>query len=94
MTKESRFRLDPREVRGGYGSGAASPFEGRAPEERQSLLGFTVWMEHDGTGIRVEGRLPDGEYAVRQIRLLEVELRKSLFAELELKVARRLGRQA
>jgi len=90
---DSRYRLEPREVRGGYGTGATSPFEGRDPGETMSLSGFTVWMEHPPTGIRVEGKLPDGEHTVRQLRLLEVELRKSLFAELELKVARRLGRQ-
>jgi len=93
VTDGKRYRLEPRDIRGGYGAGPASPFAGKDPGEQVSLRNFGVWLEHAGTGIHVEGKIPDGDYTVRQVQLLEVELRKSLFAELELKVARKLGFQ-
>jgi len=93
MTKAKRYRLEPRDVKAGYRPGPDSPIEGRDPSERVKVRGSMVWLQHAGTGLRVEGKLPDGEFTVRQIQLHEVDLRKSLFAELELKVARRLGLQ-
>ena len=85
-----RWRLDVREVTAGY-TMIAPPHTtlARLPEGGD-LRGYVVWLEHDVTGMRVEVRAPAGSYSPRELELIEIELRKSLFAELELKVARYL----
>ena len=74
----SPWRLDPAEVE----SGVSDPRPGGAGRRR-------VWLRHRPTGEEVAADLPG---APVRPPVLEVELRKSLFAELEMKVARRLGR--
>ena len=59
--------------------------------EPSDIRGYTVWLQHSATELRVEGSVPSGQYTATQLGLMEIELRKSLFAELELKVARHLG---
>jgi len=85
-----RWCLDAREVISGYDSTAPPHTSlGELPSDGD-VRRYIVWLEHKVTGIRVEGMVPDGRYTRRELELLEIELRKSLFAELELKVARRL----
>ena len=91
-TELKRWRLDPREVIAGYDS-TASPQTSLTDLPRSTdVTEYTVWFEHRASGIRVEGKVPRGHYTGKELELLEIELRKSLFAELELKVARSLGK--
>lgn len=87
-----RWRLDPREVITGYSSGAIPETGMTAFEGEAEIEGYGMWLEHRPTGLRVEGAVPDGRHSARSLQLLEIEVRKSLFAELELKVARHLGK--
>ena len=85
-----RWRLDAREVTAGY-TLVAPPHTTLAKlPEGADLREYVVWLEHDVTGMRVEGKAPAGTFTQRDLKLIEIELRKSLFAELELKVARYL----
>lgn len=86
-----RWRLDPREVISGYASGLPPETGMSGFEGEMEISGYAVWLEHRPTGLRVEGAVPDGRHSARSLQLLEIELRKSLFAELELKVARHKG---
>ena len=85
-----RWRLDAREVISGYDSMAPPRTSLADLPSAGDVRQYTVWLEHRATGIRVEGMVPHGSYTTRDLQLLEIELRKSLFAELELKVARHL----
>lgn len=88
----TRWRLDPREVISGYDSSDSPQTSLTDLPSGAEVTEYRVWFEHRGSGIRVEGRVPDGQYTSEELALLEIHLRKSLFAELELKVARHLGR--
>jgi len=86
-----RWTLDPREVISGYDSASQPGTSASDLPADGDVREYTIWLEHRPTGIRVEGTLPNQPYTRRELELLEIELRKSLFAELELKVARKLG---
>jgi hypothetical protein len=90
-TQVRRWRLDPREVISGYTSASAPQTILNNLPEPSDIRGYSVWLQHSGTELRVEGTVPPGQYSAKQLELMEIELRKSLFAELELKVARHLG---
>ncbi len=92
MTRKGRWSLDPREVVSGYDA-VAQPATCLSELPKDSdVREYTVWLEHRPTGLRAQGNVPHGRYTHQQLELLEIELRKSLFAELELKVGRRLGK--
>ncbi len=50
-----------------------------------------MWLEHEPSGLRVEAQVPVVPGVPDNPPLLEAQVRKSLFAQLELKVARNLG---
>ena len=86
-----RWNLDPGEVVAGSESAASGGGKQKSQSGGVDLRDYRVWLEHRPTGIRAEGQVPDGHYTREEVKILEAELRKSLFAELELKVARHLG---
>ena len=88
----TRWRLDPRQVIAGYDSNVSPQTSLTDLPSAADVTEYTVWFEHQATGIRVEGKVPHGHYTSKELELLEIELRKSLFANLELKVARYLGK--
>ena len=77
----SRWRLDPGEVNSGW--------EAESPSEKRSA--HRVWLQHGPTGVRVSAETVVIPGVPDEPPVLEAELRKSLYAELELKVARHLG---
>ena len=80
----SRWRLDPGDVTaGGEPLGAETAHE-ETPNRR-------VWLQHGPTGVKVMANILVVPGVPDEPPVLEAELRKSLFAELELKVARHLG---
>ncbi|HZE88151.1 MAG TPA: hypothetical protein VE404_01320 [Verrucomicrobiae bacterium] len=86
-----RWRLDPREVTSGYDS-TSQPTGGVAHlPPGANVREYVIWLEHPPTGQRVEGVIPDQPRTRQELELLEIELRKALFAELELKVSRYFG---
>ena len=86
------WRLDPREVIAGYDSSDSPQTTLTDMPSAADVTEYTVWFEHRATGIRVEGKVPHGQYTNKELELLEIDLRKSLFSNLELKVARYLGK--
>ena len=80
----SRFRLDPAEVTSGIEAAEPASSSGRAPAR-------TVWLQHQPTGLKVSAEVVTDPGVADEPPVREAELRKSLFAELELKVARHLG---
>ena len=89
----ARWTLDPREVASGYESAGSPTVRHTDLPKDANVSEYTLFLEHRKTGLRVEGRVPRGRHDTRQRELMEIELRKSLFAELELKVARHLGKK-
>ncbi|MCZ6745780.1 MAG: hypothetical protein O7C74_01030 [Acidobacteria bacterium] len=80
----SRWRLDPGDVTSGWETlGAESP-QRKTPARR-------VWLQHEPTGMQVTAEVVVVPGVPDEPPVLEAELRKSLFAELELKVARHLA---
>jgi hypothetical protein len=88
-----RWRLDPREVTSGYDSTSQPARREAHLPPGADVREYVIWLEHPPTGLRVEGIIPDQTRTRQELELLEIELRKALFAELELKVARHLGTQ-
>jgi hypothetical protein len=86
-----RWRLDPREVTSWYESTTVGVTRVTALPPGADVRLYVIWLEHGATGQRVEGVIPNQPHTRTELELLEIELRKALFAELELKVARRLG---
>jgi hypothetical protein len=86
-----KWRLDPREVIAGYDSNVSPQTTLTDIPSAAEVTEYTVWFEHRKTGIRVEGKVAQGNYTSKELELLEIELRKTLFANLELEVARSLG---
>jgi len=80
----SRWRLDPGDVTSGWDSQGAESSQKQTPARK-------VWLQHEPTGIKVAAEVVMVPGVPDEPSLLEVELRKSLFAELELKVVRHLG---
>ena len=78
-----RWRLDPAEVISGWEPVVTEKAESNSPRRH-------VWLEHKATGIRVEAAVPVVPGVPDDPPILEAELRKSLFAELEMKVAQHL----
>jgi len=92
VVRKGGWRLDPREVISGYDAIAQPDTSLTALPKDSDVRQYSVWLEHRPTGLRAQGNVPHGRYSRQQLELLEIELRKSLFAELELKVARHLGK--
>lgn len=80
----NRWRLDPGEVTSGWKTPKAESPRSQIPARR-------VWLEHGPTGLQVSAEVVVVPGVPDTPPVLEAELRKSLFAELELKVARHLG---
>ncbi len=80
----NRWRLDPGDVTSGW----TTP-EGEIPQGQ--IPARSVWLKHEPTGIQVSAEVVVVPGVPDDPPVLEAELRKSLFAELELKVARHLG---
>jgi hypothetical protein len=80
----SRWRLDPGDVTSGWTTPEGDNPQGQAPARR-------VWLQHEPTGIQAAAEVVVVPGVPDKPPVLEAELRKSLFAELELKVARHLG---
>jgi hypothetical protein len=78
-----RWRLDPAEVVSGWEPVVTEKAESSLPRR-------SVWLQHKPTGIRVKAIVPVVPGVPDDPPILEAELRKSLFAELEMKVAQRL----
>lgn len=79
----TRWRLDPADVMSGW-----DPVE--SEHAGDTLPARCVWMQHKPTGIRVKAAVPVVRGVPDEPPVLEAELRKSLYAELEMKVARHL----
>ena len=80
----SRWRLDPGDVTSGWTTPEGESPQGQTPAR-------SVWLQHEPTGIQVSADVVVVPGVPDEPPVLEAELRKSLFAELELKVARHLG---
>jgi len=80
----SRWRLDPSEVTSGTEPAASGNSTAAGPARR-------VWLQHQPTGLKVAAEVVTDPGVADEPPVREAELRKSLFAELELKVARHLG---
>ena len=80
----SRWRLDPADVT-----------SGTEPADDENAMADpparTVWLQHQPTGLKVAAEVVTDPGVADEPPVREAELRKSLFAELELKVARHLG---
>jgi hypothetical protein len=79
----TRWRLDPAEVLSGWEPVTTDNTGDAAP-------GRCVWLQHKPTGIRVKANVPVVRGVPDEPPVLEAVLRKSLYAELEMKVARHL----
>jgi len=86
-----RWRLDPREVTSGYES-TSEPARCMAHlPPGADMREYVIWLEHPPTGQRMAGVIPIQPCTRQELELVEIEMRKALFAELELKVSRHLG---
>lgn len=81
----ARWRLDPSEVTSGWEPVITE-------ESHEAATGRSVWLRHVPTGIQVRATVPVVRGVPDEPPILEAELRKSLYAELELKVARHLDK--
>jgi len=81
----ARWHLEPGEVTSGWEPVITEGAPDAAPGRR-------VWLRHVPTGIEVKATVPRVHGVPDEPPILEAELRKSLFAELELKVSRHLGK--
>ncbi len=75
-----RWRLDPAEVISGWEPVVTEKAESSLPQR-------SVWLQHKPTGIRVKAIVPVVPGVPDDPPILEAELRKSLFAKLQMKVA-------
>lgn len=89
MSKKTKqvWSLNPAEVSGGitsYSSGKTGQFE-----RRLKTTSYTIFLTHEPTGLRVEGKILPGNYSKKEMRRKQKDLKQSLFKDLEYLVAKK-----
>lgn len=82
------WRLNPQEVTWGMNnssSGKSGQFE-----RKLKTTSTCMFLLHKPTDIKVEGKIPAGNYSKKEMQKLRVALEQSLFLELEKLVAKKL----
>ena len=86
-SKSKAWHLNPDEISGGC-QGLSAGKNGIF-ERKLKITSKQIFLTHELTDTKVEGKIPAGNYSKKEMRKKIKELEEILFSELELKVAKK-----